>query len=125
MSGPKVSAVREIRSGWKGAVLVCGKCSRRIDGGFGPDGTTPLAKLLRKAFGLTKGKGKRRRDNAGIVEVGCVGLCPKRAVAVIDAARPDRWLVVAAGSSVDEIAAKLPALLPMPDPAPGTVFGQA
>ena len=31
-----------VRARWSRAVLVCGKCSRKLDGGFGPDGDQPL-----------------------------------------------------------------------------------
>ena len=44
--------LKRVRSDWQGAVLVCGKCSKKLDGGFGKKGRTPLAKLLRKILGL-------------------------------------------------------------------------
>ena len=37
-----------IRSNWERTLLVCGKCSRKVDGGFGPKGRTSLAKALRR-----------------------------------------------------------------------------
>ncbi len=39
-------------------------------------------------------KGKPRRRKVGIVEVGCLDICPKGGVVVIRAAAPGRWLVV-------------------------------
>ena len=59
---------KTVSSNWQNAVLVCRKCSRKIDGGFGPDGRKPLAKALRKHLGLKKG----RKAPVGIIEVGCL-----------------------------------------------------
>lgn len=93
--------IRVAKSRWTGMVLVCGKCSRKIDGGFGADGRTPLAKALRKRAG------KGRKATYGVIETKCLKLCPKRAVAVVDAACPDRWLVVEVGEPLDVIAQRI------------------
>ncbi len=102
--------MQPILTGWRGAVLVCGKCSRKLDGGFGDGGKKPLAKHLRKSLGLLKGK-KGRAATGGVLETKCLGICPKRGVMVVDTARPDRWLVVPAGTAVEEVAAALPSLI--------------
>ena len=94
---------REVRSDWTGAILVCGKCSKKIGGGFGEDGRTPLAKLLRK----TLGAGKGRKASLGVIETKCLDVCPKRGVVVIDAARPGRWEIVAPGTSAGEVLARI------------------
>ena len=91
--------IRPVPSRWQGAILVCGKCTRRVDGGFGKKGRRSLAQLLRKA-GLG---GRGRKADRGIVETGCLKLCPKRAVVAIDSRRPDRWLVVPAGTPRDDV----------------------
>ena len=88
---------------WERAILVCGKCSKRLDGGFGEKRRTALAKALRKFLGLKKG----RKAAIGIVETKCLGLCPGGAVTVIDAAAPGEWLLVRAGTAMDEVAAAL------------------
>jgi predicted metal-binding protein len=93
--------IRVAKSRWTGMVLVCGKCSGKIDGGFGVDGRTPLAKALRKHAG------KGRKATYGVIETKCLKLCPKRAVAVVDAACPDRWLVVDAGEPIDLVAQRI------------------
>lgn len=95
--------IRSLPAGWAGAVLVCGKCSRKLDGGFGGKGRKPLAKLLRKALGYGKG----RKAVGGVVEVKCLGVCPRGAVTVVDARRPGDWLLVSAGADVDAVAARL------------------
>jgi len=102
--------IRPVRGGWSGAVLVCGKCSKKLDGGFGKGGRVPLAKALRKDLGLKKG----RKAALGVVETKCLGVCPKNAVMVIDAARPDRWLVVPAGTDLAAVEATVFAVAPLP-----------
>lgn len=92
-----------VRSNWRNAVLVCRKCSKKLDGGFGPDGDERLAKALRKHLSLRKG----RKAAAGVIEVGCLGVCPKGAVTVIDGADAREWLLVRAGADLDALAATL------------------
>lgn len=94
--------MKRARAGWSSAVLVCGKCSKKIDGGFGPDGDERLAKALRREAGFGKG----RKASVGVVEVKCLGLCPKKAVTVVDMRRPGEWLVVPAGDDVAALAAR-------------------
>lgn len=92
---------RRTRANWSTAVLVCRKCSKKLKNkGFGPDGDRPLAKALRKH--LRVGKGRTAR--AGIIEVGCLDLCPRHAVTVVDTRHPDRWLMVRPGADLDQLA---------------------
>lgn len=95
--------IRRVPSEWTGAILVCSKCSKKAGGGFGPEGRTPLAKALRKMLGWRKG----RKAPSGIVEVRCLGVCPKNAVTLIDTARPGQWRLVPLGTPVEEVAADL------------------
>jgi predicted metal-binding protein len=92
-----------IRSNWSNAVLVCTKCSKKLGGGFGPKGRTPLAKALRKYLGLKKG----RKSAAGIVEVKCLGVCPRGAVTVVNGAASREWLLVPEGADLDAVAREL------------------
>ncbi len=85
-----------VRARWSGAVLVCGKCSRKLDGGFGDKGGTPLAKALRQEPGFGKG----RKAGVGVIETKCLGICPKRAVVVVDTRAPGRWRIVPEGADV-------------------------
>ncbi|RHW16564.1 (2Fe-2S) ferredoxin domain-containing protein [Sphingomonas gilva] len=89
-------------SNWEASVLVCRKCSKRLGGGFGPKGKMPLAKALRKV-----GSGKGRKARIGVVEVKCLGVCPKGAVTVIDSRDPGQWRLVRAGADLGEVAAVL------------------
>ncbi len=92
-----------VRSNWEHAVLVCAKCSKKLGGGFGPKGRQPLAKALRKHLGLKKG----RKGAAGIVEVKCLGVCPRGAVKVVNGGDAREWLLVPAGADLDTVAASL------------------
>jgi NAD-dependent dihydropyrimidine dehydrogenase PreA subunit len=95
--------MKTVKSDWRTAILVCGKCAKKIGGGFGKKGKTPLAKLLRKQLALGKG----RKASGGIVETRCLGICPKHAVTIIDMAAPDKWLVVPEGADVAAVAERL------------------
>lgn len=92
-----------IASNWDHAVLVCRKCSKKLDGGFGADGKQKLAKALRRHLSLGKGP----KAGAGIVEVSCLGICPKGAVTVVNGAASREWLLVRPGADLDELAREL------------------
>lgn len=92
-----------LRSNWSGAVLVCAKCTKKVGGGFGPKGKTPLGKALRRHLSLKKG----RKSRAGVVDVRCLGVCPKDAVTVVDTANPRDWLLVRPGTDLDLLAVEL------------------
>ncbi len=92
-----------VRSDWRNVALICRKCSKKIGGGFGPKGDKGLAKALRKHLALKKG----RKAAAGIIEVGCLGICPKGAVTVIDGGRSRDWLLVRPGADLDLLATEL------------------
>lgn len=88
-----------VRSNWEATLLVCRKCSKRLGGGFGPKRKTPLAKALRKTIGAGKG----RKARIGVVEVKCLGVCPRHAVTMVDTRNPREWLLVKPGSDVREV----------------------
>jgi predicted metal-binding protein len=93
-----------LRSRWEGAVLVCSKCEKKLGKkGFGEDGRQRLSKLLRRQAG----RGKGRKAALGIVSTGCLNVCPKRGVTLIDGRRPGEWLVVPAGTPLEEVEARL------------------
>jgi predicted metal-binding protein len=92
---------RLVRSNWAATVLVCAKCSKKLDGGFGKRGQTPLHKALRKALG------KGRKAGIGIVPVKCLGVCPRGAVTMVDSREPGAWRLVKAGTAVEAVVASL------------------
>ena len=96
------AAVRTVPVRATRLLAVCGKCGRKLGGGFGKDGDTSLAKMLRR--GLASARGKRAAVR--IVETKCLDICPKHAVAVIDGDHPGEVLIVASGTSVETVAAR-------------------
>jgi predicted metal-binding protein len=108
-------AKRIVKADWQAAILVCAKCTRKIGGGFGEKGRTPLIKALRNLGNRKKG----RKADLGLVETGCLKICPKNAVVAINGARPRDWLIIERGTSAAE-AARLLGLPPKdtPDVAP-------
>ena len=93
----------QVRARWTGAVLVCGKCSKKLSGGFGAKGRTSLAKALRGEPGFGKG----RKATVGVVEVKCLGICPKGAVTIVYSRAPGFWRIVPAGADVEALAGQL------------------
>ncbi|WP_371345057.1 (2Fe-2S) ferredoxin domain-containing protein [Ancylobacter sp. IITR112] len=111
--------MKPIKADWTDVVLVCRKCAKKLDGGFGPDADQPLPKALRAAIAARKGgkpmkKPRRKGAHVAVVEVPCLDICPKNAVVVIPAGRPGRWLSVERGTELDAL---LDTLAPAAEPA--------
>lgn len=103
---------KRARSDWTDVVLVCRKCSKKLDGGFGDDGDQRLAKALRKSLkddGKDDGKsdGKGRKAKVGVIEVDCLDVCPKNAVMVVKASNPGDWVVTPRGASTQAVMERL------------------
>lgn len=97
-------AIKTAKTQWRDVVLVCRKCSKRLNGkGFGPDGDRTLKKALRKY--LKAGKGKKAE--LVIKETSCFDVCPKNAVIAVNAANPKALLIVPAGADLFEVKARL------------------
>ena len=99
----EAAGLKTVQSDWSNTVLVCKKCSKKLGGGFGPKGRTPLAKALRQELDVRKG----RKGALGIVEVKCLGVCPKGAVTVVNGAKPSEWLLIRGGTAMEGVAARL------------------
>lgn len=84
-------------------MLVCGKCSKKLGGGFGKNGKASLGKALRKHLELKKG----RKAAAGVLDVKCLGVCPRGAVTVVDGSASREWLIVPGGADLDVVAREL------------------
>ena len=87
---------------WRDVALVCAKCSRKLRGGFGRKGKRDLAEVLKAAL-----KENGRRRELRVMEVGCLGLCPRDAVSLVSSARPDEVLVVPGGADATEVLARV------------------
>jgi predicted metal-binding protein len=97
---------KRARSDWTEVVLVCRKCAKKLDGGFGEDGDETLAKALRKSV-KASGGGKGRKASVAVIEVGCFDICPKNAVVAVRASNPGDWVVVPRGASTQAVTARL------------------
>lgn len=96
--------IKAAKTRWQDVVLVCRKCSRKLDGGgFGPHGDKSLKKALKKY--LKAGNG--RKAEVVVKDTDCFDLCPKRAVVAVNAARPAELLVIAPGTDLLEIKSRL------------------
>ncbi len=100
--GP-ISSVRTVPTSATRLLAVCGKCGKKIGGGFGKGRKFSLVKTLRRDLAAAKGK----RAAVRVVETRCLGICPRQAVAMIDSQRPDAVLIVARDTGSDMIAERL------------------
>lgn len=100
---PRDDAIRTVTTRSATLVAICGKCGKKVGGGFGDSGKTSLAKALKKHLDLPKWK----RSPIRLVETGCMKLCPKGAVAVTTSGDARLVFVVPAGMPVGEVAAHL------------------
>lgn len=91
---------------WRDVVLVCRKCSKKLDGGFGPDGDLTLKKALRKYLHLKKGK-KGRKGELTITGTDCFDICPKDAVVAVNTAQPKKLLIIPVGADLFEVKTRL------------------
>ena len=104
----KDKAWKQVKAEWRDVVLVCRKCSKKLDGGFGLDGDEAFAKALRRSLddgGARKVKALRRE--VAVVEVGCLDVCPKRAVVVVKGSEPGRMMLVPEGAGMGEVLGRL------------------
>ncbi len=94
---------------WGTVILLCGKCARKMEGGYGKKKQHTLRSALRAELKATEFKAGGRRRRVRIIETRCMGLCPKKAVTALNASRPERLLTVPKGTSAE---AALAALMP-------------
>ena len=94
--------VRSRPTPWHTVILLCGKCARKMKGGYGRKGKETLRTALRAEL---KARGYKR--GVRIIETRCMGICPKKAVTALNARRPDRILTIPKGTGVDEALALL------------------
>lgn len=87
---------------WSTIILLCGKCARKIDGGYGPKKKQTLKDALRAEL---KARGQRR--HVRIIETRCMGVCPKKAITVLNAHSPERILTVPKGTPPEDALALL------------------
>lgn len=111
------------RGPWREVLLVCRKCSGKVKGGFGPkekDAFPDAFKQVLRDLG-------RRRD-VRVLEVGCLGVCPKDALTMIRGSAPAEMLVIPTGLDLMLLASRLigpvqPATSTLPEPEPANPAG--
>lgn len=89
-------------TGWRDIVLVCRKCGDKLGGGYGHKGKQTLGDEVRRVL-----RAGGVRTAARVVETKCLSLCPKRAVSVVLASRPQAILAVPKGADVAGLLADL------------------
>jgi hypothetical protein len=94
---------------WNTVILLCGKCARKMKGGYGFKGKETLRTALRTEL---KAKGYKR--GVRVIETRCIGICPKNALTALNASRPDRILTIPKGTGADEALAHLVEAAPAP-----------
>lgn len=77
---PTRSAVRGAKAKRAGLVVVCAKCAKRQ--GLRPRDVRRLLKVAAERVAQTLPRDGRRRWKLRVAETGCLGPCPKRAVAI-------------------------------------------
>ena len=101
MAMPKNAEITAHPTPWLSVILICRKCSKKLVGGFGPDGGQTLTRELKRAL---RADGQRRTIR--VIETKCLGLCPKDAVTVLPAGNPAFLLAVPAGTAAASVLAK-------------------
>lgn len=95
--------VRVVATAATRILAICGKCGKKLGGGFGGGAGQPLGKALRQSLKGTKGK----RATLRIIETKCLDICPKGAVALLDSAQPGAVVLVQRATPVAVVAARL------------------
>ena len=98
--------IKSTSTEWRDVVLICRKCSKKLDGGFGPDGDLTLKKALRKYLHLRKGK-QGRKAELTVTGADCFDVCPRNAVVAVNTRRPEELLIVPSGADLFEVKARL------------------
>lgn len=92
-----MSETTSLSTPWTQVVLVCRKCGKKLDGGFGGKRKDSLKSHLRQALR----QAGRRRD-VRVLETACFGICPKRGVTALNATHPGTLHVIPAGAPAEE-----------------------
>ena len=102
-------AIKTAKTEWRDVILICKKCSKKLDGGFGPDGKKTLRKALKTYLKPEQSRktAKGRKAELAIIQTGCFDICPKNAVVAINAANPKALLIVPTGADLLEVKARL------------------
>ena len=95
---PTPGTITATETGWRDTAFICRKCTRKLDGGFGADGNQSLRQALRESL-----RRRGHRGSLGLIEVGCLVICPKGAVTMGIASNPGEILIVARRTPADAV----------------------
>lgn len=87
---------------WREVLLVCRKCSGKLKGGYGPKGKDTLPDAFKQVL-----RDLKHRRDIRVLDVGCLGVCPKDGVTVIRGSAPAEMLVVPEGLDLVLLASRL------------------
>lgn len=87
---------------WQQIVIVCAKCTRKLDGGFGKKRKHTLRSFLRRAL-----RDAGRRREVRVVETECFGLCPKHAVTMVTSRAPGELVAIPEGTASETVLQRL------------------
>jgi predicted metal-binding protein len=91
---PEKTALLSRQTPWRDVVIVCRKCGKKLDGGFGAKRRESLKVMLRQAI-----RDMGRRRTLRVFEVSCMGICPKQGVTALNATSPGTIHVIPAGTA--------------------------
>jgi predicted metal-binding protein len=77
---------------WRDVIILCRKCGKKLDGGFGPKRKESLKDALRLSL---RQAGQKRQVR--IMETSCLGICPKGGVTALNATSPGTIHVIPTG----------------------------
>jgi predicted metal-binding protein len=89
---------RRLKTGWTDILLICRKCSKKLNGGFGEDGQETLRRAVRNKLRETG-----QRGQFGVIETACMGVCPNNAVTTVRANAPGIFSVIPKGTPTDKV----------------------
>ena len=99
----RIADIAVTRTRCQDIVLVCGKCTRKLHGGFGKKAKKKLADELRAEL-----RDAGRKREVRIVETGCLSLCPKGAVTILCSRRSGELLAIPAGTDIHDVCDLIP-----------------
>ncbi|MCQ8279111.1 hypothetical protein NFI95_11720 [Acetobacteraceae bacterium KSS8] len=90
------------RGPWTTCVLLCGKCGKKLDGGFGDKRDESLASVLKQLL-----RDREQRKWVRVIQVGCLDICPRGGIAAMRGDAPGEMMIIPAGMDAASIAQRL------------------
>jgi predicted metal-binding protein len=78
---------------WREVIILCRKCGKKLDGGFGRKEKDSLKDVLSQTL-----RDAGRRREVRVMETSCLGICPRDGVTALNAGSPGMIHVIPAGT---------------------------